>query len=180
MFLIVVDAYSKWIEVETMSDATARSTVHRLRRIFAAHGLPIVIVTDNGPAFIAEEFEQFCLKNGIRHVPTAPYHPSSNGQAERVVRTFKEAMRKLKTGDIETKVNRLLFKYRMTPHTSTGVSPSQLMLKREIRTPFHLIQPGSQSTPKAEPQAGVRSFKEGDKVWSKNFGQGAGFSKPEN
>ena len=46
------------------------------------------------------------------------------------------------------------------------------MLKREIRTPFHLIQPGSQSTPKAEPKAGVRSFKEGDKVWSKNFGQG--------
>ena len=172
MFLIVVDAYSKWIEVEIMHDATSPSTVHRLRRIFSTHGLPKVMVTDNGPAFVGDAFEKFCLKNGVRHITTAPYHPSSNGQAERVVRTFKETMRKLKAGDIETKVSRLLFKYRMTPHTSTGVSPSQLMLNREIRTPFHLMQPGSQSTPKAEVRAAARKFKVGDLVWSKNFGKG--------
>ena len=172
MFLIVVDAYSKWIEVETMTDATAYSTVHKLRRMFAAHGLPKVMVTDNGPAFTGESFEKFSLRNGIRHVPTAPYHPASNGQAERVVRTFKESMKKLSKGDIETKVNRLLFKYRMTPHTSTGVSPSQLMLKREIRTPFHLIQPGSKITPRPEARSDARKFREGDLVWSKNFGLG--------
>ena len=101
MFLIVVDAYSKWVEVETMTDATAPSTVKRLRKIFAAHGLPKVMVTDNGPAFIGEEFEEFCGRNGIRHIPTAPYHPASNGQAERTVRTFKETMKKLSAGDIE-------------------------------------------------------------------------------
>ena len=172
MFLIVADAYSKWIEVQTMSDATSHSTVHKLRRMFAAHGLPKVMVTDNGPAFVGDEFERFCAKNGIRHVPTAPYHPASNGQAERVVRAFKEAMNKLKTGDIETKVNRLLFKYRITPHTSTGVSPSKLMLKREIRTPFHLIQPGSQITPRAEAKTKTRKFKVGDMVWLRNFGKG--------
>ena len=172
MFLIAVDAYSKWIEVETMGDATAQSTVHRLRRMFAMHGLPKVMVTDNGPAFVGDAFEKFCLRNRIRHVPTAPYHPASNGQVERVVRTFKETMKKLRAGDIETKVNRLLFKYRMTPHTTTGVSPSQLMLKREIRTPFHLMQPGSQSTPKADVTSKVRKFKVGDYVWSKNFGKG--------
>ena len=155
-----------------MSDATAQSTVHRLRRIFAAQGLPKVMVTDNRPSFVGEAFEQFCGKNGIRHVSTAPYHPASNGQAERTVRTFKEAMKKLRTGDIETKVNRLLFKYRMTPHSSTGVSPSQMMLKREIRTPFHLMQPGSQSIPKAELRSDVRQFKVGESVWCKNFGQG--------
>ena len=172
MFLIVVDAYSKWVEVETMADATAYSTVHKLRRMFAAHGLPKVMVTDNGPAFTGESFEKFCLRNRIRHVPTAPYHPASNGQAERVVRTFKESMKKLSKGDIETKVNRLLFKYRMTPHTSTGVSPSQLMLKREIRTPFHLMQPGSKITPRPEARSAGRKFREGDLVWSKNFGVG--------
>ena len=46
------------------------------------------------------------------------------------------------------------------------------MRKRESRTPFHLLQPGSQETPKAESRANVRKFKEGDLVWSKNFGQG--------
>ena len=142
-----------------MTSATALSTVLRLRRIFAAQGLPKVLVSDNGPAFVGEEFQKFCSKNGIRHIPTAPYHPSSNGQAERMVRTFKETMKKLKGGDVETKVSRLLFKYRMTPHTSTGVSPSQLMLKREIRTPFHLMQPGSQSTPKAGIKSNVRNRK---------------------
>ena len=81
-------------------------------------------------------------------------------------------MKKLKTGDIETKVNRLLFKYRITPHTSTGVSPSKLMLKREIRTPFHLIQPGSQITPRAEAKTKTRKFKVGDMVWLRNFGKG--------
>ena len=81
-------------------------------------------------------------------------------------------MKKLKAGDIETKVNRMLFKYRMTPHTVTGVSPSKLMLKREIRTPFHLMQRGSQATPKSDSKVEVRKFKVGEQVWSKNFGYG--------
>ena len=172
MFLIVVDAYSKWIEIETMMDATAPSTVKRLRKIFAAHGLPKIIVTDNGPAFVGDAFEQFCQRNGVRHVPTAPYHPSSNGQAERTVRTFKETMKKLAHGDVETKVSRLLFKYRMTPHSTTGQTPAQLMFQREIRTPFHLLQPGSQDIAKASKKDEARSFKSGDLVWLRNFGLG--------
>ena len=72
MFLIVVDAYSKWIEIETMMDATAPSTVKRLRKIFAAHGLPKIIVTDNGPAFVGDAFEKW-----IRQV--ARQHPQSHG-----------------------------------------------------------------------------------------------------
>ena len=64
MFLIVVDAYSKWIEVEIMSGATSSATVTRLRRIFAAQGLPRVIVSDNGPAFVGNEFKEFLERNG--------------------------------------------------------------------------------------------------------------------
>ena len=67
MFLIVVDSFSKWIEVEVMSCATANATVGRMRRIFATHGLPLVVVSDNGPAFVGEEFEHFMQKNGVRH-----------------------------------------------------------------------------------------------------------------
>ena len=144
MFLVVVDAFSKWIEVEMMSNSTSPATVSRLRRIFASHGLPQVVVSDNGPAFVGKEFKDFLRRNNIRHVLTAPYHPASNGQAERMVRTFKESMKVLQYGDIETKLSRLLFSYRITPHSLTGKSPSELLYKRQIRSAFHMLKPNQQ------------------------------------
>ncbi len=68
MFLIVVDAYSKWIEVGAFRDATSITTVNFLRRLFAMHGLPRVSVQDNGPAFIGKEFKEFMTRNGINTV----------------------------------------------------------------------------------------------------------------
>ncbi len=59
MFLIVVDAHSKWIEVLRMTSTTAESTINALRFLFAAHGLPEELVSDNGPQFVAWEFREF-------------------------------------------------------------------------------------------------------------------------
>ena len=117
MFLITVDAYSKWCEVSIMNSSATSPTVEKLRGLFAMHGLPEMLVSDNGPCFASEEFAVFVKRNGIRHTFTAPYHPSSNGQEERVVRTVKEAMKKLKdgAGSLETKMHRFLFTYRTTP-----------------------------------------------------------------
>jgi len=61
--------------------------------MFAAYRLPEQLVTDNGPQFTAEEFAVFLKRNGIKHIKVAPYHPSSNGAVERLVQTFKKAMR---------------------------------------------------------------------------------------
>jgi hypothetical protein len=176
MFLIVVDAYSKWLEVAVMNEATSISTTNKLRQMFATHGIPQVTVSDNGPAFVGDDFKQFIQKNGIKHVYSAPYHPASNGQAKRMVRTFKEAMKTLKAGDIQTKLDRLLYKYRTMPHSTTGRTPAQLMFNRELRTPFHLLRPGSTSTQERSAdklKEKTRSFGAGDLVWARNFGQGA-------
>ena len=103
MWLIVIDAYSKWPEVVPMKATTATRTIGKLRTIFACWGLPEQILTDNGPQFTSEEFQKFMLSNGIKHSKTAPYHPQSNGAAERFVQTFKQAMKKMKgdAGDVK-------------------------------------------------------------------------------
>ena len=105
-----------------MNVATSYATIEELRRMFAAHGLPEVLVSDNGTAFSSGEFLEFTKRNCIRHVKTAPYHPSSNGQVERAVQTFKEAIKKNSTDSLQTRVSRFLFNYRNTPHSTTGVS----------------------------------------------------------
>ncbi len=93
IFLIVVDAHLKWPEVIEMSSTTAAATVQQLRSLFAAYGLPEQLVSDNSPQFNAEEFESFLKGNRVKHIRCAPYHPSSNGLAERFVHTFTTAMK---------------------------------------------------------------------------------------
>ena len=85
MFLVVIDAHSKWIEAWPVHAATSSATIEKLRTSFAQFGLPETIVSDNGTCFVSEEFESFLQANGIKHVTSAPYHPSSNGLAERAV-----------------------------------------------------------------------------------------------
>ncbi|KAL5517106.1 hypothetical protein EMCRGX_G002578 [Ephydatia muelleri] len=95
-FFIVVDAHSKWPEVIPMSTTTSLATVVELTRLFASYGIPQQLMSDNGSQFTSQEFKKFLRTNGVRHILTASYHPSSNGAAERFVRTFKEAMHKNK------------------------------------------------------------------------------------
>ena len=73
---MLADAHSKWLNVQIMDTITNEKTIVRLCSIFATHGLPQQIVTDNGPTFTSEQFEEFTRQNGIKHTFSAPYHPS--------------------------------------------------------------------------------------------------------
>ena len=83
----------KWPEVIEMSTTTSEKTIEVLRQLFARYGLPEQLVSDNGTQFTSEEFTTFTKANGIKHIRCTPYHPSSNGLAERFVQTFKRAMK---------------------------------------------------------------------------------------
>ena len=96
-----------------MSSITTAKTIEKLRTLFANHGLPNKIVTDNGPSFTSEEFKFFMEKNGIKHVTSAAYHPSSNGLAERAVQTVKQGLHQVQGFTIEGKLAKFLFKYRI-------------------------------------------------------------------
>eukprot|EP00731_Ephydatia_muelleri_P007324 Em0003g1572a len=129
-WLVVIDAFSKWLEIKPMQVSTAAVTIKALREIFCRFGLPRVIVSDNGPQFIASEFKDFCTANNITHIRATPYHPKTNGLAERAVRTFKErfSAAKMHRDDLDLTLQRFLLSYRNTPHKSTGRSPAELLL----------------------------------------------------
>ena len=85
---------------------TAHKTIEILRHIFASYGLPAQLVSDNGPQFIAKEFEEFMFKNGIKHITSAPYHPATNGLIKRFVQSFKREMEagKKKWANVATQI----------------------------------------------------------------------------
>ena len=76
-----------------MPSTTASRTIDELCKLFSSYGLPEQIVTDNGPQFMSEEFATFAKFNGIKHIKSAPYHFSTNEAIERLVQTFKKAMK---------------------------------------------------------------------------------------
>ena len=90
MFLIIVDTYSKWMEVHATSSSTSATTFELLRKSFASLGLPEVLVSDNDTPFTQCRVCRVHQKNRIRHVHSPPYHSSSSGLAEIVVQTFND------------------------------------------------------------------------------------------
>ena len=166
MFLILVDSHSKWLEVLAMTSTTTTATIEKLRRVFSANGLPDQIVSDNGPQFSSTEFAEFMQRNGIEHLTSAPYHPQSNGLAERAVRTFKAAFTKETAGSSNTKLSRFLLSYRTTPHCTTGKRPDELFVGRSLTTVLDRMQPRKHDDPVATNPT-RRSAKVGDPVYVK-------------
>jgi hypothetical protein len=143
-FLIIVDAYSKWMDVDIMRTTTTEATIKVLRRFFSNYGIPFYLVSDNGPQFTSEAFKDFMKSNGIFHKRGAPYHPATNGQAERCIQTIKQKLKSLETKnweDLERNVRLILTQYRITKHASTDESPSERVFGRTIRSRLDLIIP---------------------------------------
>ena len=133
-YLLVVDAHSKWPEIIEMSSTTTNKTITELLKMSTAYGLPAELVSDNGPQFTAEQFANFMQVNGIKHIKCAPFHPASNGAVERLVQTFKKAMKFSKDtySNSEQAVAIFLLTYSSTPHSTTNETPSKLLLGHKI------------------------------------------------
>lgn len=143
--LVIIDSFSKWVEVYITKRANSKFVVSKLREIFCRFGLVDVIVTDNGTQFTSDEFKSFVANNRIKHVLTAPGHPATNGQAENLVKTLKKSLyASLKDNgpdDIKDMINRFLFDYRNTKHSTTNETPAKLLIGRELKTRFSLLKP---------------------------------------
>ena len=140
--LVTVDALSKWPEVWVVNSTSASQTIDKLRTTFAAHGLPVTLVSDNGASFSSKNFEDFMKANGIIHCRVPPYHLSSNRLAENMVKSLKQSLSKANKNDsIEIKIARFLASYRNTPRSITGRTPAEVLLGQSPRTRLSLIHP---------------------------------------
>ena len=138
-WLIIVDSYSKYICVHPTSSLSTKATVELLEEDLAHFGNPHTLVSDNATTFSNEEFKGWCAARGITHLTGAPYWPSTNGAAERAVRTFKTGMKKSSLPPNRA-LQEFLQQYRRTP-PSSGLSPGQLLNGRQIRTPIDALLP---------------------------------------
>ncbi|PIO69335.1 integrase core domain protein [Teladorsagia circumcincta] len=168
-----------------MTSTTSIATLRELRRLFAQFGFPQIIVSDNGTQFTSVEFQNFCRSNGIKHVRAPPFHPQSDGQAERFVDTFKRLIGKMKNnGPTVDALHTFLFTYRNTPCTASpdGRSPAENFLGRRLRSTLDLLKPGR--APEARPDivmeeqfnrrhgAKPRKFEPNDFVFARNIRAG--------
>ncbi|XP_060868649.1 uncharacterized protein K02A2.6-like [Metopolophium dirhodum] len=144
-FLVVIDAYSKYIVVKLLRKTNCESLIRELQEVFAFFGLPEEIVSDNGPPFGSWLFNSYGNQSNIKITKTPPFHSQSNGLAERAVQTVKKYFKKyildreLSKLTVKEKVVRFITVYNTTPSTVTAQSPADRMFsivhKNQLRYP---------------------------------------------
>ena len=132
----VIDYYSRFPLVEVLTSTTSQSIINHLRKWFSIFGFPEEIRSDNAQNMVSEEMEFFFKQNGIKHSYSLPFFPRQNGEIERFNRSLKKCV---KTAVAENKnwrneLQTFLLHYRATNHTTTNVSPAELLLNRPIKT----------------------------------------------
>ena len=127
-YLIVMDYYSRYPEVIGLQSTTAEHVVRAFQTIFARHGIPEVLRSDNGPQYQSQAMEELAETYGFIHLTSSPRYPRSNGLAERSVQTIKGMFKRSDDPYLA------LLAYRTTPLPWCGLSPSQLLMGRKLRT----------------------------------------------
>lgn len=134
--LVIIDYYSRYYEIAIMKSTTAEKTVEMLKIVFARHGLPLTIKTDNGPQFISQVFADYMTNIGAKHLKVTPRWPQANGEVERQNQSLLKRMKiaQAEGKDWKQEILSYLMAYRATPHPSTGRSPAELLFGRKIKT----------------------------------------------
>ena len=85
----MIDYFSRYIGIAKLSSTSSNAVITHLKSIFARHGIPQYVMSDNGPQFSADVFSTFSNDYGFTHITKSPQFPQSNGEAERAVKTVK-------------------------------------------------------------------------------------------
>ena len=123
---------------------TSETTTSALDDLFAIWGRPETIVSDNGPQFSSKSFTDWCNAHSIAHLPSAPFHLASNGEAGLLMGVFKQTMKRAMREEKKLKhlaLREFLQLYRVSPHFTTGRTPAELMLGHQVWSSLSVLQP---------------------------------------
>lgn len=155
-YLLVVDYFSRYVEVSPLlSSQTSPEIVRALKSVFARHGIPETVRSDNGPQYDAAVFAKFAKDWNFNHVTSSPKYAQSNGEVERAVQTVKNLITKAEDPA------KALLAYRSTP-LECNHSPAELLFGRKIRSNIPTIP--SQLQPQWPDLAKLRASEEDSKV----------------
>ena len=123
-YVVVVDYFSRYPEIVKLTTTTSASVISALKSVFARHGVPEIVKSDNGPQYSSSEFQSFASSYDFRHITSSPKFPQSNGEAERCVQTVKNLLKKSEDP------YEALLSYRATPLSWCDLSPAELCMGR--------------------------------------------------
>lgn len=129
-YIVVTDYFSNFPEVGVLQSTSSKAVISYLKTVFARHGIPCELFSDNGPQFSSCEFAAFAKEWGFQHTTSSPAYLKSNGLAESSVKTVKNLLRKSQTYDA---LQKNLLIYRSAP-LQNGLSPAQMLMGRRIRS----------------------------------------------
>ena len=128
-------------ELAMLTNTTAQQVIKHTKAIFARHGLPVTVVSDNGPQFSSQDYRDFAETYGFEHVTSSPLYPQSNGLAEKGVQIVKRLLKKAAESGEDPYL--ALLNYRASP-LECGQSPGEILMNRKLRTRLpsaeHLLQ----------------------------------------
>ena len=132
-YILMVDYYSRYIETALLRDTTSQGVIQQLKSIFARHGIPEQVMSDNGPQFLLRHSPILPKTYDFTHVTSSPHFPQSNGKAERAVKTMKNLLEKANDPYLA------ILAYRSTP-LRNGYSPAELLMNRRLRSNIPIIR----------------------------------------
>lgn len=144
-YLVLVDYYSKWLEVVKLENKTTTEIISKLKKIFSTHGIPLTFMSDNMP-FNSYEFKEFARAWNFNLVTSSPLYPQSNGLAEKGVGIAKKLLKK--SAETNTDFDIVLLGYRNYPLKGTKCSPAEILFSRKLRTKLPITK--SQLKPKVQ------------------------------
>ena len=130
-YLVIIDCYFNFPEMALLANTSSNCVITHAKSIFARHGIPHIVISDNGPCFSSREWQRFAEQYDFQHVTSSPHYPQSNGQAEKGVHILKQLLKKATDSDGDPYL--ALLSYRASP-LQCGLSPAELLMKRKLRT----------------------------------------------
>ena len=114
---------------------TAAAVIPKLNRIFPTQGIPETVISDNGTPYDSADIVKFMKENGIAHRHITPYWPQANSEAESLMKLLLKAIQAAHAEERNWRreLQKFLLNFRATPHSTTGLSPAELLYNRKVR-----------------------------------------------